>query len=159
MQERLSPCRDAAQVSVEVEMSAESNKTIVGRLYEEVANNGKLDLLDELAVPDFEEHSPLPGQPGGIEGLKFRIASILTGFHPKYTLHRVIAEDDMVAVYWTMTGTHQGDVMGIPPTGRTVTFSGIDLALSDHIHFRLVYPDLVENFEATKPLARTPAYG
>src|SRR5712692_4491090 len=91
MQERLSPCRDAAQVSVEVEMSAESNKTIVGRLYEEVANNGKLDLLDELAVPDFEEHSPLPGQPGGIEGLKFRIASILTGFHPKYTLHRVIA--------------------------------------------------------------------
>ncbi len=121
-------------------MSAESNKTIVGRLYEKVANNGKLDLLDELAVPDFEEHSPLPGQPGGIEGLKFRIASILTGFHPKYTLHRVIAEDDMVAVYWTMTGTHQGDVMGIPPTGRTVTFSGIDIhrlqdgRLAEHWH-------------------------
>jgi steroid delta-isomerase-like uncharacterized protein len=108
-------------------MSTEANKSLVKRYYEDVLNAGNVELLDELAVPDYDEHSPFPGQPNGIEGLKARVGAIVTSLRPVFTLHRVIGEGDVVVAYWTNTGTHQGDFMGIPPSGRTVTISGIDI--------------------------------
>jgi predicted SnoaL-like aldol condensation-catalyzing enzyme len=44
-------------------MSTEANKNLVRRYYEEVLNGRNLGILDELAVSDYDEHSPLPGQP------------------------------------------------------------------------------------------------
>ena len=84
-------------------------------------------LIDQLAVADYDEHSPFPGQPNGIEGLKARTAGLLAAFKPVFTLHEVVAEGDTVVVYWTNTGTHSGPFMGIPPTGRTVKISGVDI--------------------------------
>ena len=108
-------------------MSTEANKSLVKRYYEDVLNAGNVELLDELAVPDYDEHSPFPGQPNGIEGLKARVGAIVTSLRPVFTLHQVIGEGDFVVAYWTNTGTHQGQFMGIPPSGRTVTMSGIDI--------------------------------
>lgn len=108
-------------------MSMEANKSVVHRFYNEVLNGGSPGLLDELAVPDYDEHSPFPGQPSGIEGLKARVGGILAAIRPSFTLHEVIGEGDTVVAYWTNTGTHQGEFMGIPPTGRTVTISGVDV--------------------------------
>jgi len=108
-------------------MSAEANKVLVKRYYDEVLNRGELGLLDQLATPDYDEHSPFPGQPNGIEGLKARVGAIIGAFSPVFTLNEVLAEGDTVVVYWTNTGTHQGEFMGIPPTGRTVTVSGVDI--------------------------------
>jgi predicted ester cyclase len=108
-------------------MSTEANKRQIGRYYEEVLNGGNIPLLDELAVPDYDEHSPFPGQPNGIEGLKARVGAILAAFRPVFTLHELVGEGDTVAAYWSNTGIQAGDFMGIPPSGRTVTISGVDI--------------------------------
>lgn len=108
-------------------MSTETNKATVRRYYDEVLSGGNIGLLDELAVPDYDEHSPFPGQPNGIEGLRARTGGIVGAFRPRFTVHELVAEGDTVVAYWTNTGTHQGDFMGMPPSGRTVTISGIDV--------------------------------
>lgn len=110
-------------------MSTNNNRNVVMRYYEEVLNGGNVGLLDELAVSDYDEHSPFPGQPNGLEGLRARVGGILAAFRPRFTVHRLICEGDLVAAHWTNTGTHQGEFMGIPPSGRTVTISGIDVHL------------------------------
>lgn len=121
-------------------MSTDSNKEVVRRYYEEVLNEARLDLLDQLAVTDYDEHSPFPGQPNGIEGLRARAGGLIGAFRPRFTLHELVAEGDTVVAYWTNTGTHSGEFMGMPPTGRTVTISGIDVhrlrdgRLAEHWH-------------------------
>jgi len=136
-------------------MASQENKTAVRRLYEDVMNRGMADLLDDLAVPDYVEHNPVPGQPAGIEGLKARLAAIRGGLAPKYTLHHVIADGDAVAVRWTMTGKHLGPLMGIPATNRAVDISGIDIhrlrdgKLAEHWH-------VIETLEMLRQLGAIP---
>jgi len=137
-------------------MSTEANKSLVRRYYEDVLNGGNVGLLDELAVPDYDEHSPFPGQPNGIEGLKARIGAILASFRPVFTLHELIAEGETVIAYWTNTGTHQGEFMGIPPSGRTVTISGVDIhrlrdgRMAEHWH-------VIEELQMLQQLGVIPA--
>ena len=109
-------------------MSTELNKAVVRRYYEEVLNGRDPGVLDQLAVSDYDEHSPFPGQPNGIEGLKARAGALLAAFNPYvFTLHEVVAEGDTVVVRWNNTATHSGSFMGIPPSGRVLTISGIDV--------------------------------
>ncbi len=137
-------------------MSTEANKSLVRRYYEEVFNRGKVSLLDELAVPDFDEHSPFPGQPNGIEGLKARVGALLASFGPQFTLHEVIAEGDTVVAYWTNTGKHKGEFMGMPASGKTVTISGIDVhrlrdgKMAEHWH-------VIEELKMLQQLGVVPA--
>ena len=108
------------------------NKTVVRRYYDEVLNQGNLDVLEELAVPDYVEHNPLPGQSAGLPGLLQRAAMLSTAFRPRFTLDDLIAEDDRVVVRWTNHGTHQGEFLGMPATGRSFAITGIDIhALRD----------------------------
>ncbi|MFF9815259.1 ester cyclase [Streptomyces sp. NPDC014006] len=108
-------------------MSTETNKALVRRLYDEVLNGRHVEVVDELATPDYEEHDPLPGQGPGREGLKSRVTMLLEGLSPRFTLHDVIAEADRVVVRWTNDATHSGTFLGIPPTGRTASVAGIDI--------------------------------
>jgi predicted ester cyclase len=111
-------------------MSTEANKNLVKRYYEEVLNRRKLEVLDELAVADYDEHSPFPGQPNGFEGLRARASALLAAFNPyAFTILDVVAEGDKVVVYWSNTATHSGPFMGIPPAKRVMTISGIDIHL------------------------------
>ena len=137
-------------------MSSERNKTTVRRYYDEVLNGRNIGLLDQLAAPDYDEHSPFPGQPNGLEGLKARVAAILGAFQPRFTVHELVAEGDTVIAYWTNTGSHQGEFMGIPPSGRTVTISGMDVhrlrdgRLAEHWH-------VVEELQMLQQLGVIPA--
>ncbi len=137
-------------------MSTEANKSLIRRYYEEVLNGGKVALLDELAVPDYDEHSPFPGQPNGVEGLKARVGAIVGSFRPRFTLNELVAEADTVVAYWTNTGTHQGEFMGIPPSGRTVTISGVDIhrlrggRMAEHWH-------VIEQLQMLQQLGAIPA--
>ena len=137
-------------------MSTEANKNLVRRYYEEVLNGGNVGLLDELAAPDYDEHSPFPGQPNGIEGLRARVGAILASFRPVFRLHEVIGEGDTVVAYWTNTGTHQGEFMGIAPSGRTITISGVDIhrlrngRMAEHWH-------VVEELQMMQQLGVIPA--
>jgi steroid delta-isomerase-like uncharacterized protein len=108
-------------------MAIEASKEIVRRYYEDVLNGGKTHLLDELAAPDYEEHDPMPGQRTGLDGLKDRVTMLLTGLNPHFTIEDVIAEGQKVVVRWTNSGTHVGEFFGIPPTGKSFQFAGVDI--------------------------------
>jgi steroid delta-isomerase-like uncharacterized protein len=105
------------------------NKKTIRRYYEEVFNQGRLEVLDEIVAADHVEHNPLPGQTQGIEGLKQRVAMLRAAFNPQFTLEDVLAEGDKVVVRWSNRGTHLADFFGVPATGRTVVASGIDIHL------------------------------
>jgi steroid delta-isomerase-like uncharacterized protein len=113
-------------------MSAEENKAIVRRYYEDVLNAGNIDALEELAVAQYDEHDPLPGQANGLAGLRQRVEMLRSAFRPHFTIEDIIAEQDKVVVRWTNRGTHVGEFMGIPSTGKSFTIAGIDIhRLSD----------------------------
>src|SRR5438445_11532576 len=84
------------------------NKQTVRRLYEEVANQGKLELLDEIARPDHVEHYPFPQQSQGAEGLKQRISISRAAFNPRFTSDHLAAVGDEEAVIWSSECSHDG---------------------------------------------------
>lgn len=108
-------------------MSIEANKQVVRRFYEEVLNSGKIEALEELAVNNYQEHDMLPGQGDGLPGLRKRVTMLRTALTPRFALDDVIAEDDRVVVRWTNSGTHVGDFMGAPATGRSFRIAGVDI--------------------------------
>jgi steroid delta-isomerase-like uncharacterized protein len=108
-------------------MSTETNKTLARRIFEEVLNGRNLDLVDELAVPDYVEHNPLPGQGTGIDGIRDRYTMLFNAFDFRFTVDDVIAEADKVVLRWTHTGTHVGAFLGMPPTGRSYRTTGIEI--------------------------------
>jgi steroid delta-isomerase-like uncharacterized protein len=120
-------------------MTSETNKQTATRLYE-LLNGGQVEAAGELMTEDYEEHDPLPGQGDGREGAVTRFTMITSGLAPTFTVEDVIAEDDRVVVRWTNAGTHVGEFLGIPPTGRTFTIAGIDIyrvsegRLAEHWH-------------------------
>ena len=109
-------------------MSADTNKEIVRRLGVEPWE-GKLGVIDELVAPDYVGHDPAQPEMHGPEGIKEFITGYLAGFPDgRITIDGQLAEGDMVATRWTGRGTHQGELMGIPPTGKQVTVSGITIS-------------------------------
>ena len=114
--------------STEVNTSTEANKVRVRSWYEEVFNKKKLAAIDDFFAPNVIDHSLPSGAPGGIEGPRQNISMFLGAFPDLHlTLEDIIAEGDKVAVRFTATGTHQGDLMGIAPTGKHVTATGINI--------------------------------
>src|SRR6267378_7164305 len=110
-------------------MTHERNRTTVLRFFREVMGAGHLDVLDELAIDDYEDHVALPGQGQDRDGLKRRVARIRAAFQPRHRLHDVIVDSDLVAVRWTLSGVHSAEFVGLPPTGKPVEFDGVDMYL------------------------------
>ncbi len=108
-------------------MSLEADVATVHRYYEDVLNGRDIETLDLLAVPDYVEHDPLPGQGDGREGLKRRVSMLIEALDPRFTIEDVVAEPGKVVVRWTHTGRHVGPFMGIPATGREFRIAGIDI--------------------------------
>ena len=109
-------------------MSIEKNKNLV-RLYQEIYNSNDLDRLTEVVSEDLLTPNIMPGIPHGLEGAKAAHRIMLTGFPDYQTIiDDMIAEGDKVAARIKMTGTHSGEFMGIPPTGRRISFTGIYFA-------------------------------
>lgn len=109
--------------------TAVRNSEVVRRVYDEVLNEGRLEILDELAVPDHIEHNPFPQQSQGVEGLKQRASMVRAAFNPRFTIEHLIADGDKVAVIWSNNGTHVGEWFGFAPTGKTVVTRGVDVHL------------------------------
>ena len=109
-------------------MTSQDNKKVVARYYDEVLNGRKAAVLDELAVEDYVEHDPFPGQGNGRADLKARVQALQSAFDPlRFTVEDVIAEGDKVVVRWKNAGTHSGSFMGIPATNKTFSVAGIDV--------------------------------
>jgi steroid delta-isomerase-like uncharacterized protein len=109
-------------------MSAEENKALYRRWFEEVVSGGNLALVDELLASDYILHFPGAPAPVDREGHKKLVMMFRTGF-PDWneTVEDVIAEGDKVVIRITGRGTHQGDFQGIPPTGNRVTATGVGI--------------------------------
>lgn len=110
-------------------MSPEDNKTIFRRIPEEIINTGNLARADELIAADYTEHLPLPpGTPSGLAGFKAWWTMFRAAFPDlHYTVEDLIAEGDKVAGRVTVRGTHQGEFLGIPPTGKQATWTEIHI--------------------------------
>ena len=106
-------------------MSTEDNKVLVRRFYEEVINQKNLALVDELCTTTHVYHNP-PTTLHGREEFKQLLSLYITAFSDaRLTVEDQIAEGDRVVTRYTFRGTHQADLMGIPPTGKPVTVTGI----------------------------------
>lgn len=104
------------------------HKQLVHRFYEEVVNGGDIDKIDELVSEDFVEHEEFPGISQDREGVKDFFRLLRSGFPDvHFTAEDVISEGELAAARFTMTGTQEGEYMGVPSTGKQVTVSGIDI--------------------------------
>jgi steroid delta-isomerase-like uncharacterized protein len=108
---------------------SEENKAVVRRFIEEVWNNGNLDAIDELISEDHVDHDPAnAGSPGGREGVRAFVQMYRTAYPDTHIeFGEMVAEGDLVAGSWTATGTHQGELMGMPPTGRSIHVTGMGM--------------------------------
>lgn len=118
-------------------MSTETNKAIVQRYLEQVWNERRRELFEEFYVENVVLHSTgAPSGPGlgpGLEGIKTAYDRLLNAFPDiQITNDDVIAEGDKVVARWTLRGTHQGELRGIPATGKQVTQSGISIFCLDN---------------------------
>jgi steroid delta-isomerase-like uncharacterized protein len=108
---------------------SEENKRLVRRLVNEIWNQGKLELIDELVDANYVRHDPAWPEPiHGQEGLRQYIAATRHAIADgQFTIEDLIAEGDKVVTRWTLQGTQQGEFMGIPPTWREVSLTGISI--------------------------------
>lgn len=98
------------------------------RFYEEVINQQRLDLLDELFAPDYTNHGAPPDLPKGPDGERAFTGVFLAAFPDgRVTLDDVFAAGDKTAVRFHYSGTHTGDFMGIPATGKAFSAGGMNI--------------------------------
>jgi len=102
-------------------MSASDNVALINRFYDEGWNANNLDVYDELVTEDFLDHQAIPGMEAGRAGFRFLNVMFRAAFPDVWvTVDGIVAEDDKVSCRWTSTGTHEGELFGIPPTGKKV---------------------------------------
>ncbi len=104
-------------------------KELAQRFMDEVLNRGNMDALSEALTEDHLDHTPMPGVPErGIEGVRRSLEMIRAAFPDLHqSIDEMVEEGDKLLILGTFTGTHQGDFMGIPATGKRVSVLGMDL--------------------------------
>lgn len=104
----------------------QNNTDIVRRFITEVLNGGNIDSAGEFFRDDMVEQVPFPGQGPGLSGLKDVLRGMRTAFPDmQWTIEEQIAEGGKVVTRFEWTGTHRGDFLGVPATGRSVKVWGI----------------------------------
>jgi len=128
-------------------MSEIANKRLITRYFEEVWNNGDLDVLDEIIAEDYINHSPGIQNPlPGAIGLKPIVAGIRKAFPDlKYVIENMVISDSQVAVFSTMNGTHTGDFFGLAPTNKKIKVSQMQIE-------RIANNQIVEHWRVTDEL-------
>jgi steroid delta-isomerase-like uncharacterized protein len=107
---------------------SEDNKALYLRMTEAVWNKGDPDAIDEFYAPDVAIHSAAPDWATGRNGVVATVSMIRRGISDlEVTGDFMIAEGDMLAVPWTIRGTHSGELMGVPATRKAIEFNGISV--------------------------------
>ena len=108
---------------------SDQNKDLARRFYAEVVSTGDLDRVAEFCTEDFVDHEEgPPGTPDGIEGVKAFVQMFRDGFPDlRATVEDALEEGDRVAARVRFTGTHEGEFMGVPPSGNKVDIETIDI--------------------------------
>lgn len=110
-------------------MAAHSTE-ISRRVFEEIWNHKKLNAVDELMAANYVHHDPQsPVVSSGTESYKQFVSHYLKAFPDlHFTIDDEVADEQTIVSRWTATGTHQGDLPGIPRTGRKFSVTGISMA-------------------------------
>ena len=120
---------------------SEQNKALVRRVVEELVNKGNFSLLDELVDSDYTYYEPTVGEIQGRDGYRSLVSMYRSAFPDvTLTINEQIAEGDKVVTHWTARGTHQGELMGVPATGKQVTVQGVVIS-------RIENGKLIQDFE------------
>jgi predicted ester cyclase len=109
-------------------MSAEANKELIRRYFAAIdvaGRTGNADVLDEFLAADFVEHNPFPGVEPTREGWKQVFTGFVHGAPGYHVVEDLVAEGDKVVGRIVGYGRHEGDLFGIPATGRDIRVSGI----------------------------------
>lgn len=119
-------------------MSLQENKAIVLRMTEEFYNKGNIESAGQFFAGAYVHHEPASPHVTDLAGLKESLRTKLAAFPDLHVkIDELLAEGDRVTKRWTLHATHTADLGGLPPTGRRITLSGIDL-------FRLADGKIVE---------------
>jgi steroid delta-isomerase-like uncharacterized protein len=110
----------------------EDAKTLIRRFYDEVGA-GNLGVIDELVADNFIEHEQFPGLEPNKEGIKQFFSMLHSAFPDlRIEVHEMLADDDLASARVTVTGTHEGEFMGLQPGGRRIDVQIFDmLRISD----------------------------
>jgi steroid delta-isomerase-like uncharacterized protein len=95
----------------------------------EAINSGNLNAMRDLVAPNCVDHDPGPGQVPGPEGYIALFTEMRTAF-PDFAVavDHLVADDDNISFAYTVTGTHSGDFMGHPATGRKISARGMQIS-------------------------------
>lgn len=139
-------------------MSPEDNKRLLENYIAEVWDNGNLDALTDFLAPDYRRHVSPTLPPLDLDEQIER----LTGFRHAFpditlTVEEVTAEGDRIAFRSTITGTHRGELAGLPPTGRRVAVGLVDIVRVDDGKFAEQWggPDMADMFRQLGAVYRT----
>lgn len=111
-------------------MNIEEGKAFVREVTMELFDKGNLEVADKAFAQDYIGHDPASPQPiRGPEGVKRDISMYRKAFPDLHcAIEDVIGEGDRIVTRFKMTGTHKGELMGIPPTGRRAEVTGISIS-------------------------------
>lgn len=117
------------KVGKETRASATENKALIYRYFDEPWNKKNYAVIDELLAPNWDTEPSRPGRSHDDRaGQKAGVMAMHAAFGDlRLTMGELIAEDDQVVVPWELTGIHQGESLGVEPTGKQVTFRGLSL--------------------------------
>jgi steroid delta-isomerase-like uncharacterized protein len=115
------------------DLMASDNREKSRSIFEEVWNQKKVEQIDELVATDYVHHDVQSADRKGIEAYKQFVDLYLNAFPDiRFNIEDEISDGDTVVIRWTVTGTHNGDLPGLPRTGRPISVTGITIArLSD----------------------------
>jgi len=106
----------------------EQDLDLMRRFYDEVLSNGDLDRIPELCSADVVDHEAPPGMPDGIEGVTAFVTMIRGGFPDlRATVEDILEDGDKGVARVRFTGTHEGEFMGVPATGKRIDIETIDI--------------------------------
>lgn len=107
----------------------ESPAVLMRRVTDEIWNGRRVDLVDELVAEDFVDHVDLPVEAvGGRERYRATVEGTLAAFSDYHeAIEFVVADDDTAVTYITVSGTHDGDLFGLPPSGNRLEYRGIGI--------------------------------
>jgi steroid delta-isomerase-like uncharacterized protein len=118
-------------------ISVEGNKAVLDRHFNQVLNQGQLDVVDEIYTSDYVLDAPVRsdgssqtrGLTQGREQLKQRVTLFRTAFPDiHFSQDDIVGEGDTVVVRYTFSGTHRGVFAGVKPGGRSISIMGILIA-------------------------------
>jgi steroid delta-isomerase-like uncharacterized protein len=134
-------------------MADDPGEVLVRRYYQEALNPWRFERLDDLLTNDFVDHEELRGIPPTREGLKQKYTLLRAGFPDfGFMIEDLFGVDDRVAVRVTVRGTHEGEFMGQPATGRRFAVPSVGI-------FRIADGRIVEHWGIFDQLAMLAQLG